>query len=86
VNENPNSVTYGRFQCLVALERFQCLVVLERRRKSILFTSFHFPPPNNFTETLFFPLILKFYFTMVLNCYFMPFLLFPSPIIYNYAS
>jgi hypothetical protein len=27
VKEDPHSMAYGRFQCLVALERFQCLVV-----------------------------------------------------------
>jgi hypothetical protein len=34
---------------LVALGRFQCLVALGRRKKKILFTSSHFPPPTNFT-------------------------------------
>ncbi len=48
VKENPNSVAYGKFQCLVANGRFQCLVTFGRKKRNIIFTSSHFPP-NNFT-------------------------------------
>jgi len=78
-------LVFGRFPCLVALKWFQCLVVLKGEGEtsfSPLFTS----SPNNFTWTFFFPLILRLYFTMVLNCYLMPFFLFPWPINYNHAS
>ncbi len=76
--EDPNSVAYGRFQCsvvlkrfhyLVALKKFQCLVANGRKRKSILSTSLHFPPNKFYLNLLFFPLISRFYFTMVLDCY-----------------
>jgi hypothetical protein len=68
VKEDPNSVANGRFQCLVANGR---------RRKNILFTSSHFPPQQILLYLFFPPLILRFYFTMVQNHYFMPFLPFP---------
>ncbi len=51
-------VALERVQCLVANGRFQCLVVFERRRRSIFFTSSHFPP--KLLKPFFFPLILGF--------------------------
>ncbi len=49
------------------------------------FSSLLISPLNNFTWTFFFPLILRFYFIMVLDCYFMHFFPFPQPINYNHA-
>ncbi len=63
VKKDPNLVGYGRFQCLVAFERFhclvidgrfQCLVANGRRKRSILFTLFHFPPNKFHLNILFF--------------------------------
>jgi hypothetical protein len=59
MKEDPNWVTNGRFQCLVANGR--------RRRST-------FSPLPTFPQVIllklsFFPLILRFYFTMVLGCY-----------------
>jgi hypothetical protein len=48
------------------------LVTFGKRRKSILFTSFHFPTNKFYLN--FFQMILRFYFTMVLNRYFTSFL------------
>jgi hypothetical protein len=69
---------------LIANGRFQCLVAFGRRRKNIIFTSFHFSPHKILLKP-FFPLILGFYFIMVLNHYFASFLPFPWPINYNHA-
>jgi hypothetical protein len=60
------------------------LINLGKWRKNIIFTFFHFPP-NKFYFN-FPPLILRFYFIMVLNHYFTSFLPFPQPINYNHAS
>jgi hypothetical protein len=79
-------VAFARFQCLVPNWRFQCLVVFEKRRRNILFISSHFPPLQIVCKPSFFPLILRFYFTMILNRYFTPFLLFPWLINYNHTS
>jgi hypothetical protein len=66
MKEDPNLVANGRFQCLMALGRFQCLVALERKKRST------FSPLPTFSPTIllkpsFFPLILRFYITMVLG-------------------
>jgi hypothetical protein len=45
------------------------LVAFGRRRRNILFTTFHFPPQQNLLKPFFFPLILRFYFMMVLDHY-----------------
>jgi hypothetical protein len=77
VKENPNwvangkfqnLVAFGRFHYLVAFERFQCLVANGRKRRntfSILLTF----PPQILLKPSFFPLILRFYFTMVKGHY-----------------
>ncbi len=53
-------------------------------KKNIIFTSSHFPP-QQILFNFFISIDLRFYFIMVLNCYFTPFLLFPWPINYNHA-
>jgi hypothetical protein len=41
-----------------------------KEKEKVIFHLFPLPPPSNFVETfVFFPLILKFYFTMVLGGY-----------------
>ncbi len=65
-------VANGRFQCLMALGRFQAWWLLEGKGEAS-FSPFFIFPVTNFTWT-FFPLILRFYFTMVLDRYFTPFL------------
>jgi hypothetical protein len=45
------------------------LVALGSRRKSIPFTSSHFPPQQILFKPFFFQLILRFSFTMVLDRY-----------------
>jgi hypothetical protein len=59
VKEDPNSVAYGRFQCLVALERFQTWWPLEERKTSFSFL-FIFPL-TNFTYTFYLSIDLRFY-------------------------
>ncbi len=59
-------------------------VVNGRKRKTSFSPLFIFHP-NKFYLIYFSPLILKFYFTMVINHYFTPFLPFPWPINYNHA-
>ncbi len=76
VKENPNSVANGkrrrRFPCLVAngrkRKRFPCLVSMEVEGE-VIFHLFSFPPQQILLKPSFFPLILRFYFTMVLGCY-----------------
>ncbi len=64
-----------RVFCLVAngrrMRKFPCLVGngRRRRRRRFFFTSFHFPPKQFYLDLRFFPLILRFYFTMVLGHY-----------------
>jgi len=62
-----------KFLCLEAngrrRRRFLCLEANGRRRKRFLFTSSHFPPEQFYLDLRIFPLILKFYFTMVLGYY-----------------
>ncbi len=59
------------------------LMAYGRKRKNIIFTCFYFPLTN-----LLKPYFINFkvYFTMVLNHYFMYFLIFPWPINYNHTS
>ncbi len=45
------------------------LVANGRRRKRFFFTSFHFPPKQFYLDLCFFPLILRFYFAMVISHY-----------------
>jgi len=73
-------VANGRFQCLVAFRMFHAWWSMGKH----LFHLFSFFPPNKF-YLKFFSLILKFYFTMVLDHYFTFFLLFPWPINCNHA-
>jgi hypothetical protein len=77
VKEDPNLVANGRFQCLVALERFhylvafgrfKCLVANGRRRRNT-FSLLPIFPQQILLKPSFFPLILKFYFIMVLGLY-----------------
>jgi len=56
------------FQCLVALGRFQCLVANGRKRRNT-FSPFLTFPPIILLKPSFFPLILRFYFIMVLGHY-----------------
>jgi hypothetical protein len=86
VKEEPNLVANGRFQCLMALGRFQVRWLLEGEGEGeASFSPLFILPPTNFTLT-FFPLILRFYFTMVLDCYFRPFLDFSWFINCNHTS
>jgi hypothetical protein len=71
----PNLMANGGTFCLVANGRSNVWWPLEGEGKTS-FSPFSFPPPTNFTST-FFPLILKFYFNMVLDRYFT--FLFPFP-------
>jgi len=60
------------FQCLMANGRFQSLVANGRRKRKKRKSIFsHFPtfPQQILLKPSFFPLILRFYFTMVLGCY-----------------
>ncbi len=57
---------------------------LEKKRKTS-FSPLLTLPPNKFCLNLFFPLILMFYFTMVLDRYFTPFPPFLWPINYNHT-
>jgi hypothetical protein len=50
------------------------------------FHLFSLSPPKFLLEPFFFPLILRFYFTMVLNCHLTFFFFFPWPINYNHTS
>jgi hypothetical protein len=59
---------------------------LWKEKKKHHFHLFSLSRPTILLEPSFFSLILKFYFTMVLNRYFMPVLLFPWPINYNHTS
>jgi hypothetical protein len=63
-----NWMANGRFQCLVANGRFQCLVANGNRRWST-FSLLSIFPQQILLKPSFFPLILKFYFTMVLSRY-----------------
>jgi hypothetical protein len=79
--EDPNLVALEETSCLVANGRFQCLVALGMFHAwwsmgTNPFHLFSFFPPINFTS-IFLSLILRFYFTMVLNHYFTSFLPFP---------
>ncbi len=77
VKEDPCSEANGRrrrrFLCSEASgrrkRRFLCLKANGRKRRRFYFTSFHFPPKQPYLDLRFFPLILRFYFTMVLGCY-----------------
>jgi hypothetical protein len=62
-------VTLERFHCFVAFERFQCLVANGRRTRNT-FSPLPTSPQQILLKPSFFPLILRFYFTMVLNRYF----------------
>jgi hypothetical protein len=75
VKEDPNSVAYGRFQCLVTLGR---------KKRSMFFTSSHFPP-NKFTQTFFFSIDIKVLLYHGSRLLFTPFLGYPWPINYNHA-
>jgi hypothetical protein len=66
VKENPNSVANRRFHCLVALKRFYYLVANGMRRRSS-FSPLPIFPQQILLKPSFFPLILRFYFTMVLG-------------------
>jgi hypothetical protein len=61
-------VAFERFHCLVALERFHCLVANGKRRR-ITFSPLPTFPPTILLKLSIFPLILNFYFTMVLGPY-----------------
>jgi hypothetical protein len=82
-------VAFERFQYLVAVERFQWKVPMFggiwKEKKKHLFHLFSLSPPTILFD-FFFPLLLRFSCTMVLERYFMPFFLFPWPINYNHAS
>jgi hypothetical protein len=54
--------------CLVANGRFQAWWPMECEGKTP-FHLFHFPPNNLYPNLQFFPLTLRFYFTMVLSRY-----------------
>jgi hypothetical protein len=41
VKKDPNSMTNGRFQCLVAFGRFHCLMTLERFHYLMALERFH---------------------------------------------
>jgi hypothetical protein len=71
---------------LMAFERFQACWPLEEEGEMSFSTFFTFPPQQILHKPSFFPLILRFYFTVVLDHYFMPFLPFLSPINYNHTS
>jgi len=81
--EVPSSAVNGEASCLVANERFQCLVGIGRfqawwplgGKKNIPFTFFHFSH-HKILFKLFFSLILKFYFIMALDHYFVFFFFF----------
>jgi hypothetical protein len=45
------------------------LVANGRRRRRLFYTSSHFSPKQLYLDLHFFPLILRFYFTMVLGLY-----------------
>ncbi len=62
-----------RFLCSEAngkrRKRFLCSKANGRRRKRFSFTSSHFPPKQLYLDLQFFPLTLRFYFTIVLGHY-----------------
>jgi hypothetical protein len=60
------------------------LVANGRRGRRFFFTSSHFPPKQLYLDLHFFPLILRFYFTMVLGRHLCIFF-FPWPINYNHV-
>jgi hypothetical protein len=80
------SIMFGakwKVPTLVAFGMFHVWLPLEGEGET------SFSPPSTFHPIRFyfnfFPLILRFYFTMVLNHYYMFFLHFPLPINYNHA-
>jgi hypothetical protein len=83
VRENPNLVANGRFKVWWSLECSMLSGLWEKKEKHH-FHLFSFSTPNKFYIN-FFSLILRFYFTMVLDRYFMSFLPFPWPINCNHA-
>jgi hypothetical protein len=64
--------------------KVRSLVAFGKRRKNIFFTIFHFPPNKVYLNL--FLLILRFYFTTGLNCYFTSFLPFLWLINCNHTS
>jgi hypothetical protein len=78
VKKDPNSVANGRFHCLVAFGRFHWLTALERVHCLVANgrwkrNTFSFLPTSSqqilLKLSIFFPLTLKSYFTMVLSRY-----------------
>jgi hypothetical protein len=77
-------VANGRIQCLVNLERLQCLMangtlqclVANGRKRGNTFSPLPTFPQDFLFKLSFFPLILRFYFTMVLGCYLRIFFIF----------
>jgi hypothetical protein len=80
----PRLVANGVASCLVINGRFQTWWPLEGNEKTSFSPLSTFHPIRFYLN--FFPLILGFYFTMVLNHYFAYFFSFPWPINYNHAS
>ncbi len=62
----------GRFPVWWPMEYFKLGGQWKVKEKH-LFTSSHFPPNKLYLNLQFFPLTLRFYFTMVLSCYSRPF-------------